>query len=35
VIPFAPGSVVSDINVGMVYLFAISSLGVYGVILAG
>lgn len=35
VIPFAPGWVVSDINVGIMYLFAISSLGVYGVIMAG
>jgi len=35
VIPFAPGWVLSDINVGMMYLFAISSLAVYGVIMAG
>ncbi len=35
VIPFAPGWVVSDINVGIMYLFAISSLAVYGVIMAG
>jgi len=35
VIPFAPGWVVSDINVGIMYLFAVSSLGVYGVIMAG
>ena len=35
VIPFAPGWVVSDINVGVMYLFAVSSLGVYGVIMAG
>jgi len=35
VIPFAPGWVISDINVGIMYLFAISSLGVYGVIMAG
>ena len=35
VIPFAPNWVVSDINVGIMYLFAVSSLGVYGVIMAG
>tara|TARA_Y100000590_G_scaffold238461_1_gene268235 strand:- start:199 stop:1218 length:1020 start_codon:yes stop_codon:yes gene_type:complete len=35
VIPFAPGLVISDINVGIMYLFAISSLAVYGVIMAG
>jgi len=35
VIPFADGVVLADINVGILYLFAISSLGVYGVIMAG
>ena len=35
VIPFAPGWVVADINVGVLYLFAISSLGVYGIIMGG
>jgi NADH-quinone oxidoreductase subunit H len=35
VIPIAPGWVVSDINVGILYLFAISSLGVYGIIIGG
>ena len=35
VIPFNPGMVLADINVGILYLFAISSLGVYGVIMAG
>jgi NADH-quinone oxidoreductase subunit H len=35
VIPFGEGLVISDINVGILYLFAISSLGVYGIIMAG
>lgn len=35
VIPVAEGWVISDINVGVLFLFAISSLGVYGVIMAG
>ena len=35
VIPFNAGWVLSDINVGVLYLFAVSSLSVYGVIMAG
>jgi NADH-quinone oxidoreductase subunit H len=35
VMPIAPGWQVSDINVGILYLFAISSLGVYGIIMGG
>ena len=35
VIPFSEDFVIADINVGILYLFAISSLGVYGVIMAG
>lgn len=35
VIPFAPGVVLADINVGLLYVLAASSIGVYGVIIAG
>ncbi len=35
VIPFADGWVISDLNVGILYIFAISSLGVYGIIMGG
>jgi NADH-quinone oxidoreductase subunit H len=35
VIPLAKGWVIADINVGILYLFAMSSLGVYGIIMAG
>lgn len=35
VIPFADGWVLSNLNVGILYVFAISSLGVYGIIISG
>jgi len=35
VIPFAPGVVLADINIGLLYILAASSIGVYGVIIAG
>ncbi|MEM7500326.1 MAG: NADH-quinone oxidoreductase subunit NuoH [Pseudomonadota bacterium] len=35
VVPFADGWVISDLNVGVLYIFAISSLGVYGIIMGG
>jgi NADH-quinone oxidoreductase subunit H len=35
VMPLADGWVIADINVGILYIFAISSLGVYGVIIGG
>jgi len=35
VVPFSESLVLADINVGILYLFAISSLGVYGIIIAG
>lgn len=35
VIPFSTGAVIADINVGILYLFAISSLSVYGIITSG
>jgi NADH-quinone oxidoreductase subunit H len=35
VMPIAPGWAVSDINVGILYLFAVSSMGVYGIIMGG
>ncbi len=35
VIPFSEDFVLADINVGILYLFAVSSLGVYGIIMGG
>ena len=35
VIPFAPDVVLADVNAGLLYLLALTSLGVYGVIIAG
>jgi NADH-quinone oxidoreductase subunit H len=35
VVPLADGWVIADLNVGILYVFAISSLGVYGVIMGG
>ncbi|MFG1294712.1 MULTISPECIES: NADH-quinone oxidoreductase subunit NuoH [Xanthobacter] len=35
VVPIADGWVIADINVGVLYIFAISSLGVYGIIMGG
>ena len=35
VIPFSATQVLADINVGVLYLFAVSSLGVYGIIMGG
>ena len=35
VIPFGVDQVLADINVGILYIFAVSSLGVYGIIMGG
>lgn len=35
VVPFAPHVVLADINVGLLYLFTMTSVGVYGIIIAG
>jgi NADH-quinone oxidoreductase subunit H len=34
-IPLAPGWIIANINVGILYLFAVSSMGVYGIIMGG
>ncbi|MCC6343571.1 MAG: NADH-quinone oxidoreductase subunit NuoH [Bryobacterales bacterium] len=35
VVPFAPGIIISDLNVGLLFVLGMSSLGVYSVVLAG
>ena len=35
VIPFNAGAVLADLNVGLLYIFAVSSMGVYGIIMSG
>jgi len=35
IIPFQPGLAITDINAGVLFLFAMSSIGVYGVLIAG
>ena len=35
VLPIAPGIVVADLNIGLLFFLAMSSLGVYSVVLAG
>jgi NADH-quinone oxidoreductase subunit H len=35
VIPFGPTFVITDVNIGLLYVFAVASLGVYGIVLAG
>ncbi|MBF0506440.1 MAG: NADH-quinone oxidoreductase subunit NuoH [Nitrospirae bacterium] len=35
IVPFAPGIVIADINIGVLFFLAMSSLGVYSVVLAG
>nr|YP_009115609.1 NADH dehydrogenase subunit 1 [Sibogagorgia cauliflora]AIX11504.1 NADH dehydrogenase subunit 1 [Sibogagorgia cauliflora] len=35
VIPFSPGIVLADINVGILYVFAVSSIGVYAILMSG
>lgn len=35
VIPYGNGNIIADLNIGMLYLFAVSSLSVYGVLMSG
>jgi NADH-quinone oxidoreductase subunit H len=35
VVPFYEGAVLADVNLGLLYVFAVSSLGVYGIIMSG
>ena len=35
VVPFGPGLVVSDLNVGLLFFLAMTALGVYGIVLGG
>src|SRR4051812_37263124 len=35
VIPYAPGLAISDLNLGILYMLAVSSLATYGILLAG
>ena len=35
VIPFAPGIGISDLNIGLLFFLAMTSLGVYGIVLGG
>lgn len=35
VVPFAPGVVVADLDIGLLFFFAVSSVNVYGIVLAG
>jgi NADH-quinone oxidoreductase subunit H len=35
VIPYAPGAVVADLNIGLLFFLAMTALGVYGIVLAG
>jgi NADH-ubiquinone oxidoreductase chain 1 len=35
VIPYGPGSLISDLDLGILYLLAVSSLATYGILLAG